>query len=260
MVDLSACVVSDRSYWTHIGWRWFQLLIQPQVALPLLIALTLLPRLRPRRPWKRRLSQTGLVLVIGYSLLSLPWAARLGGQGLMWMTPADRGQPAEAIVVLGRGPDFRPSRVAVAVDLWEQGRAPLIFASGGGDATELGEMLAAAGVPRSAIEGEPCSATTNENAEFTAALLQPQGIRRIVLVTDRPHLLRSTLTFRSFGFEVIPHPSPVPSSLSERQQHRLVVREWAGLVSYGLLGRYFTQSVTEPSFLATAPDSYPAPY
>jgi uncharacterized SAM-binding protein YcdF (DUF218 family) len=162
------------------------------------------------------------------------------------MIPADQGELADAIVILGRGGEFRPSRVQIAADLWRQGRAPLVFSSGRGDAMELNQMLEVAGVPAQAINGEPCSHTTDENAEFTAALLQPQGVKRVILVTDLPHMPRSLLTFRSFGFEVIPHPSPVPPSLNPKRQKRLVLYEWSGLVGYGLLGRYFSREVSNP--------------
>ncbi|NJL46489.1 MAG: YdcF family protein [Leptolyngbyaceae cyanobacterium SM2_5_2] len=248
MVDLSTCQLTSTSYWTHTGWRWLQWLIQPSVMVSILAGIIALPWLFSTWRWKRAVSGLGLILLMGYGLMALPVAAKLGGRGLALLTPSDSGQPADAIVVLGRGADFRPSRVNVAAELWQQGRAPLVFTSGRSDAIELGQMLTKVGVPASAIQGEPCSATTNENAEFTAALLQPQGIKRVILVTDLPHLLRSTLTFRSFGFEVIPHPSRVPASFDIRQRQRLVLREWAGLLTYGLLGRYFSREFVDPGF------------
>jgi uncharacterized SAM-binding protein YcdF (DUF218 family) len=187
------------------------------------------------------------MLLLLYSLGLSPLGAKVGGKGLALLIPQDNGQTADAIVILGRGENFRPSRVQVAAELWQQQRSPLIFASGRGDAIEIGQMLEAAGVPATAIDGEPCSATTNENALFTAALLQP-GIRRLILVTDPPHMARSLLTFRSLGFEVIPHPSPVPNSLDNRKRQFLVLREWAGLIGYGMMGRYFARETGEPGF------------
>jgi uncharacterized SAM-binding protein YcdF (DUF218 family) len=252
MVDLSTCQMTSTTYWTHMGWRWFQWLIQPSVMVSILAGVIAIPWLFSTWRWKRAVSGMGMVLLVAYGLMALPLAAKLGGRGLALLTPSDSGQAADAIVVLGRGADFRPSRVQVAAELWQQGRAPLVFTSGQGDAMELEQMLTRVGVPAAAIEGEPCSATTNENAEFTAALLQPRGIQRVILVTDLPHLLRSTLTFRSFGFEVIPHPSPVPSSFDVRQRQRLILREWAGLVTYGLLGRYFSREFADPGFTVSA--------
>ncbi|MGF1570271.1 MAG: YdcF family protein [Nodosilinea sp.] len=248
MIDLSTCQITSASHWGHLTWYVFNVVVQPHIMLPILAGIITVPWLFRTWRWKRSISRLGVVLLVTYALMSLPVMAKIGGRGLSVLTPNDNGQPADAIVVLGRGGGFRPSRVQVATELWQQQRAPLIFASGRGDAIEIGQMLEASGVPREAIQGEPCSATTNENAEFTAALLQPQGVKQLILITDPPHLLRSVLTFRSFGFEVIPHPSPMPESLNPQQQKFLVFREWMGLVSYGMLGRYFSRQAPDPGF------------
>ncbi|MBW4483489.1 MAG: YdcF family protein [Tildeniella torsiva UHER 1998/13D] len=247
-MNLSACHITSAGDLTRSLWQLLNVLLQPGIVLPVLAVKIVTPWIvRPRR-WKRRMSLAGVLLVLLYGLGISPLGTHLGGKGLALLIPRDGGQPADAIVVLGRGADFRPSRVQVAADLWQQQRAPLIFASGRSDATEIGQMLEAAGVPAAAIDGEPCSATTNENALFTAALLQPQGIKRLILVTDPPHMARSLLTFRSLGFEVTPHPSPVPRSLGDRKRQFLVLREWAGLIGYGMMGRYFARETGDPGF------------
>ncbi|MBD2109619.1 ElyC/SanA/YdcF family protein [Nodosilinea sp. FACHB-13] len=248
MVDLSACQITAAGDLTRSLWRLLNLLLQPTSILPVLAVMIAAPWIvRPRR-WKRRISLAGVLLVLLYSLGLSPLRIQMGGKGLALLIPRDGGQPADAIVVLGRGGDFRPSRVQVAAELWQQQRAPLVFASGRSDAKEIGQMLKATGLPAEAIDGEPCSATTNENALFTAALLQPRGIRRLILVTDPPHMARSLLTFRSLGFEVTPHPSPIPRSLDNRKRQFLVLREWAGLIGYGMMGRYFARETGEPGF------------
>lgn len=69
--------------------------------------------------------------------------------------------------------------------------------------------------------------------------------------------MRSFLTFRSFGFEVVPHPSPLPSFMGYPSQRRLVMRESFGLLTYGLLGRYFPRSdrkIVNASIASTAGD------
>jgi uncharacterized SAM-binding protein YcdF (DUF218 family) len=100
------------------------------------------------------------------------------------------------------------------------------------------QRLKRKGLPHDAVNGEPCSRTTEENARFTAALLKPDGTRRIILVTDPPHMLRSLLTFHSYGFDVIPHISPLSNQLSYHKQGFLVFREYIGLASYSVLGRF----------------------
>jgi uncharacterized SAM-binding protein YcdF (DUF218 family) len=245
LLELSACQVTAASHWASLSWKLFNLLLQQHLVLPVLAGTIAARWVLPWKRWRRPVSRVGMVLLIGYLVISTPIVAKVGGRGLTAFIPADAGQPADAIVILGRGREFRPSRVQVAADLWRAGRAPAIFASGRGDAIEIGQMLEKKEIPASAIDGEPCSATTNENAEFTAAILQPQGVKRIVLVTDPPHMLRSALTFASLGFEVIPHTSPIPQQLDKNRQTFLVFREWVGLVSYGMMGRYFSRQLPE---------------
>lgn len=243
MIDLSACQVTAAGHWAGLSWHLFHLLQQHHIVLPTLAGIIAARWVLPWRRWRRHVSRFGIVLLISYLFISIPGVASAGNRALTVMIPPDNGQTVDAMVILGRGSQFRPSRVEVAAQLWRQGRAPRIFASGRGDAVEIGEMLENLGIPPQAIDGEPCSATTNENAEFTAALLQPEGVRRIILITDPPHMMRSALTFQSLGFHVIPHSSPMPQNLDQNRQSFLVFREWIGLVSYGVMGRYFSRQV-----------------
>lgn len=84
------------------------------------------------------------------------------------------------------------------------------------------------------------SRDTRENAERIAALLRPDGVRRIALVSDAWHLQRAEAHFRGVGLEVVPAPTQFPAPL-ERQLlewlpsthgltlSRQVLREWLGL-------------------------------
>jgi len=132
---------------------------------------------------------------------------------------------------------LRESRVKIAANLWRSQQAPKIFASGRGDAQEMEDMLRSIPIPGTAINGEGCSRTTNENAEFTSLILRPQGINKILLITDPPHMLRSLLTFRRYGFEVIAVPSALSPNLGDRNQNLLVLREYFALITYKILGR-----------------------
>lgn len=248
MLDVSACQATIDSRWASLSPRLYRLMVDPRLIMPILAVLVAAPLVFRSWRWKRQVTLVGILLVLLYGLGLSPVGGKLGSKSLTMLIPEDMGQPADAIVILGRGGNFRSSRVQVAADLWQQQRAPLIFASGRGDAIEIGQMLEAAGVPSDAIDGEPCSATTNENALFTAALLQPEGVKRLILVTDSPHMARSQLTFRSLGFEIIPHPSPLPGNLNAERQRFLVIREWAGLIGYGVLGRYFARSTEDAAF------------
>jgi len=54
------------------------------------------------------------------------------------------------------------------------------------------------------------------------------------------------------SFTVTPHPSPIPSSLDFKRRQFMVLREWVGLISYGMMGRYFSRQVDEPGFRVEA--------
>ena len=89
---------------------------------------------------------------------------------------------------------------------------------------------------------EPASKTTAENAELTAAILQPLGVRQIVLVSHASHLPRAVKDFERAGFTVLPAPTeftpaasnyrvierwtPQSESLSNS---RRALHEWLGL-------------------------------
>ena len=245
MLDPTLCIQKPlTNSWTALSWQAFAWLTTPALVIPPLVLLTVLPLLFRRLRWRRRISGIGATLLGVYLLTLSPTMVKIGNRALISFLPPDLGTTADAIVVLGRGTEMRPERVEVSAQLWEAQRAPLIFASGWGDAQQIADMLEQKGIPTSAIDGEPCSRTTEENARFTAAILEPKNVHRILLVTDPPHMLRSLLTFRSLGFEVIPHTNPLPGGLNVRARAYLVFREYLGLVGYGLRGRFLPR---EPS-------------
>ena len=63
---------------------------------------------------------------------------------------------------------------------------------------------------------EEQSRTTWENAVLSAELLQPQGVRRVVLVTQAWHMQRARWSFEQAGFEVISAPMGYLSAGYER--------------------------------------------
>jgi uncharacterized SAM-binding protein YcdF (DUF218 family) len=211
-----------------------------------LFAVWWLARFILKRFFNRILSLRWLIkLEVGAFVLSVlllsPWGIAAANRGLVAMVPADTGAPADAIVVLGRGPRLQFQRIQAVASLWEAHRAPLIFASGVQDAEDTIERLKSQGIPSDALEGEGCSLTTEENAQFTATALKPKGVQRIVLVTDSPHMLRSLLTFQSLGFQVTPYAAGLPP-LNQKQKTWMVLSEYGGLLSYGLQGRFFSRT------------------
>lgn len=257
MLDSISCPRSQ-SRWVSLTWSISNRLTQPLslsvrlTLLALFLALLALVVWRLWQPpnrrwikqqlrhwrWNRRRTQSVVVLTLICLLVTSPPGVALVTKVLTSQIPPDSGAGADAIVVLGRGSRFMYDRIDATAALWQESRAPRIFVSGRGDSKPIVRQLLAKGIPDAVIDGENCSLTTEENARFTADLLLPQGIKQIILVTDYPHMLRSRLTFESFGFEVISHPNALPPGMGYRERLELVVREYGGLLSYVIRGRF----------------------
>ncbi|HEY9668427.1 MAG TPA: YdcF family protein [Coleofasciculaceae cyanobacterium] len=219
--------------WSQLGWR--KLLLLTVLISLAIIGIRWLMHNKAARRWLR---STQALIVLFCITVSIPLMFVAAAKGLVAFLPPDTGEKVEAIVVLGRGPDLGKERVDVASELWQAKRAPRIFVSGFSDAYSLVPQFQAQGIPPQAIDAENCSMTTWENAIFSAAVLHPQGIRRILLVTDEPHMLRSLLLYRANGFSVIPSPNPLPSDYGFKATAFLTLREYLGLIGYTMQGLF----------------------
>lgn len=93
---------------------------------------------------------------------------------------------------------------------------------------------------------EEASRTTWENAEYTAKVLQPLGIKRVIVVTQAWHMQRARWSFEQNGFEVVPapvgflgreHARPFAGLLPESRalwQNGQLLNEAVGLLGYRL--------------------------
>lgn len=68
----------------------------------------------------------------------------------------------------------------------------------------MGNILTAIGVPREALWLESSSANTYENALETQAVLESQGVSRIILITSASHMPRAYAVFTKMGLDVTP--------------------------------------------------------
>jgi uncharacterized SAM-binding protein YcdF (DUF218 family) len=224
---------------SRFGWRK-QLLI---VAIGILAVFVIRWLSQNKRLRRWFISPKGFLLLFGFTVI-IPLMIIVAEKALVLFLPTDSGAVANAIVVLGRGGGFEQQRVDEAFNLWQAKRAPIIFASGIGDAPSMIEQLQAKGIPKQALDGENCSLTTWENAVFTAAVLLPRGNQRIVLITDAPHMRRSLLVYQALGFTVIPHTVPLPPGYSFKGKAFVTVREYMGLVGYSFRGLFSVQHLT----------------
>ena len=202
------------------------------------------------RWWKRQIILPLAIIGLIYVIITSPVGLTLVNQGLTFTIPQDSGEKVDAIVVLGRGDSLRAGRVELAAKLWKQDRAPIIFISGMLDAEEIITDLQGYGISKLKLSGERCSQNTEENAQYTTAVLYPQGIKKILLITDSPHMLRSRTLFQNYGFQVISYQLPLTEQWSANQQLIAMLREYAGLMSYHWQGRFRQRTpdeITNPS-------------
>jgi len=192
--------------------------------------------------WKAFLLKTIVGLAVAYLFIISPPGAALAIEGLNSFLPVDQGQTADAIVVLGRGPFLNDERSQKAAQFWREQRAPVILATGHNESHHLLALIMAQGIPESVLLEEPNARTTEENAVLSAQLLRQRQAKRLILITDSPHMLRSLLTFRSLGFEVIPEPIPLPSDLPSIAVSITALREYVGLMSYASAGRFHSRA------------------
>jgi len=158
-------------------------------------------------------------------------------------------------VYLGPGAD----RFTNALWLYRAGRVRYIVVSGGSgavlakahtEAADLATLLRLSGVPAKHILLEERSRNTRENALFTKELLAAHpDIKSLVLVTSAFHQRRAVACFQKVGLQPIGFPAgfrssdrqptpdywlvPNPGALENAS---LLLHEWAGWLSYKLLG------------------------
>ena len=164
------------------------------------------------------------VLYVGVTFVQVWWASR-----------SDDHAPSSAIVVMGAAQwNGRPSpvlqgRLDHAVELYQQGDAPLIVVTGGkqvGDAFTQGlsgyQYLRDKGVPDEAIKVEVDGTNSYEELSASALILeQAQAGDDVVIVTDPYHALRAQEIASEVGLHA--QVSPTDASSSVRQLGRETV-------------------------------------
>lgn len=94
---------------------------------------------------------------------------------------------------------------------------------------------------------EARSLDTRQNADFSAQMLLPQGVKRVVLVTHAAHMRRSVEAFEHAGLAVIPAPTaflggrskndnllPKLPGINSAYAGGYAAHEWAGILAYRL--------------------------
>ena len=184
-----------------------------------LIALAIVGLILSR--WYRRLGTALLVTgLAGLWLCATPFIS----DRLQWLVerypPLDLSRPvnAQAIVILAGGsvrqaPEYSgPAAASQTLERLNYGAyvarrtsLPVLVSGSRHEAEAMDATLRRDfGIRPRWVENR--SGDTFENAEFSARLLRPDGIRRVILVTSSEHEWRAAHEFMSAGFEVVPAP------------------------------------------------------
>ena len=158
-------------------------------------------------------------------------------------TPVVRGAPDRIIVAAALARRYPNARV-----VFSGGSANLI-SNDASEADFAGAIFESLCVDKSRLIMERESRNTQENAEFSKALVKPKEGERWVLVTSAFHMPRSVGLFRKARFAVEPYPVDwrvggrddlmAFSNVAVEGLGRtdLAVREWMGLIAYRLTGK-----------------------
>lgn len=238
-------------------------LLLPPLNLVIVCAIGLLMR----RRWPR----TGLALGAGALALLVVFSTNAGAH--LFLAPLERKSvaldlaadtDAGAIVVLSGGRIARAmeygghdipahvamTRVRYAARLHRATGVPILLTGGTPDGSSESEAAVMARMLRDdygivANWLEERSNNTAQNAQFSAALLKPAGVHRILLVTDAIHMPRSREVFERTGLDVVPAPTAFLSSGELRANDfvpggggmwrtHYALHEWIGMLWYRL--------------------------
>jgi len=177
----------------------------------------------PRRRW---LLWLALAVVLGGVLFLLVTSLRI-------VREADRQDlhKADAIVVFGAAEySGRPSpvlraRLDHAYDLFQQGLAPVLIATGGSGAdpsySEGGvsrDYLMRRGIPEPKLIAETQGSDTAQSAQRVAVIMRANGMHSCLAVSDEYHVFRIKALLEHEGFQVFvsPRSGSRPKSASQR--------------------------------------------
>lgn len=144
-------------------------------------------------------NQRGVWLLAALALIAGLTALVFFGVGF-WLSPQSKLEKADAIVAISGGDTG--ARTAEAVKLYEDGWSRHIIFSGAAldpssasNAAVMAKLAEEQGVPKSAIQLEEHSTTTDTNATDSAVIINHDGYRSIILVTSPYHQRRASTAF-----------------------------------------------------------------
>jgi uncharacterized SAM-binding protein YcdF (DUF218 family) len=191
-----------------------------------------------------------VVRVIGAAVAAVLLLVAATALGIWWTARKDARPSSDAIVVLGSAQyngvpsSIFEARLEHALDLYEDGVAPVIVTVGGkatGDQfseAEAGrEYLADAGVPDDALLAVQEGADTLESMRAVGAQFDDRGWDTAVLVTDPWHAMRAERMAEDAGMDASSSPTRQgPAVQTRTTQFRYILRETAAYLLYRVTG------------------------
>ena len=158
----------------------------------------------------------------------------------------DEARPVDAIVVMGAAQyNGRPSpvleaRLSHALNLYNDGLAPVIVVTGGKQPDDLFTEAEAGyawlmeqGVPESAIVLENEGRSTWESIQGIPEVLPVESAERVLIVSDAFHLFRGELMMRSLDYDAYSSPARnSPIQAWSPTEFSYVVRETGGVLVF----------------------------
>ena len=173
-----------------------------------------------------------------WSLLAgLLWLIVLGT--IIWRYGAqNHATKSDCIIVLGaavQGATPSPvfaERILHAIKLYQVGFAPkIVFTGGYGELQKFSEggvgysVASQQGIPVADIFFEERSRTTQQNLAEAASLMEKNGLKSAIIVSDPLHMKRAMMMAGDLGFEASSSPTPTTRYRSFRTKFAFVVRE-----------------------------------
>jgi uncharacterized SAM-binding protein YcdF (DUF218 family) len=184
-----------------------------------------------------RIGTAAVIAVVGY--------VAIVACSLVWSGSHDSGKTADAIVVMGAAQyDGVPSpllesRLAHALKLFQDKRAPLIAVTGGKqeadrftEAATSRRWLTDRGVPTSAIVAEETGRSTWESLENLQPVLAASNVRTTIAASSNWHVERVRLTLEELGFRASGSPAGSSNWPREIVTHGKTIKEVVG-VAFG---------------------------
>ena len=252
--------------------RFISYLLQPYTIAYLVTGVAIV------RLWRKKDAAKGPLnfLNVGFGMMAvvnLPAVSHLVLGSLEWSFPPLKALPGDAAAIVVLSGSVNPAdsvrletalgadsyvRCIHAAEVYRGRKSILVYVSGGEVDPEssgpscadlMCDFLVKLGVDASDLRVEPNSRSTYENAVECRKLLDRQGIKKVILVTEATHMARAVLCFRKQGIDVVPAachpratdfefsilsflPSPTAADGISDSMH-----EWIGLAWYRLRGR-----------------------